>query len=260
MTVVVKNPSDFVGDALGVSEKNTRGILASTVGKVLVIDEAYGLYSGSGTAAQSEDPYKTAIIDTLVAEVQSVPGEDRCVLLLGYKNQMESMFQKVNPGLSRRFPMSDAFTFQDFSDDEFKQVVKLKLKHLAFTVTQQAMDMIMAVLQRARNKPNFGNAGEVDIILNSAKLRHQKRQRPDSVHSAVLEAHDIDPDFDRIQKNASVRALFEGTVGNEELISRLEKIQKMAHNMRARGQNPKDQIPFNFVFLGPPGVYEPFLR
>lgn len=42
------------------------------------------LYNGSGGsgAGGSADPYKTAVIDTIVAEVQSVPGEDRCVLLL----------------------------------------------------------------------------------------------------------------------------------------------------------------------------------
>lgn len=39
------------------------------------------------------DSYKTSVIDTMVAEIQSVPGEDRCVLLLGYKDQMEEMFQ-----------------------------------------------------------------------------------------------------------------------------------------------------------------------
>lgn len=50
------------------------------------------LYGGSGQKGAS-DQYKTAVIDTLVAEVQSVPGEDRCVLLLGYKDQMEEMFQ-----------------------------------------------------------------------------------------------------------------------------------------------------------------------
>lgn len=37
--VVVKNPADFVGSALGESEKNTKAILDTTVGKVLVIDE-----------------------------------------------------------------------------------------------------------------------------------------------------------------------------------------------------------------------------
>lgn len=39
MAVVVKNPSDFVGAFLGHSEKNTKAIFNSTVGKVLVIDE-----------------------------------------------------------------------------------------------------------------------------------------------------------------------------------------------------------------------------
>ena len=64
--MVVKNPSDFVGSVLGGSEQNTKGILASTAGKVLVIDEAYGLLGGSteGGGPQS-DPYKQAVIDTI---------------------------------------------------------------------------------------------------------------------------------------------------------------------------------------------------
>jgi hypothetical protein len=36
--VVVKTPADFVGSVLGGSEANTKAILASTVGKVLIID------------------------------------------------------------------------------------------------------------------------------------------------------------------------------------------------------------------------------
>lgn len=112
----MKNPSDFVGDVLGASEQRTKGILSSTFGKVLVIDEAYGLYSS--TTGQSADPYKTAVIETLVAGIQSVPGDDRCVLLLGYHDDMETMLRNANPGLARRFPMSGAFHFQDFTDDE----------------------------------------------------------------------------------------------------------------------------------------------
>lgn len=42
-TVVTKNPADFIGGALGQSE-NTKAILATTIGKVLIIDEAYVLY------------------------------------------------------------------------------------------------------------------------------------------------------------------------------------------------------------------------
>ena len=50
------------------------------------------LYGGSG-GGSSGDSYKTAVVDTIVAEVQIVPGEDRCVLLLGYKHQIENMFR-----------------------------------------------------------------------------------------------------------------------------------------------------------------------
>jgi hypothetical protein len=37
--VVVKNPADFIGSYIGHSEANTKAILASTLGKVLIIDE-----------------------------------------------------------------------------------------------------------------------------------------------------------------------------------------------------------------------------
>ena len=51
----------------------------------------YGSVSGGG--GNKNDPYKDSVIDTIVAEVQSVPGEDRCVLLLGYEPQIREMFQ-----------------------------------------------------------------------------------------------------------------------------------------------------------------------
>eukprot|EP00808_Paulinella_micropora_P013957 g63807.t1 len=44
--VLLKNPSDFVGDVIGSSEKNTRSILQAAEGCVLVIDEAYSFYAG----------------------------------------------------------------------------------------------------------------------------------------------------------------------------------------------------------------------
>ena len=43
-------------------------------GCVLVIDEAYGLFPGKSSSA---DPYKNAVINTIVEEIQNVPGEDR---------------------------------------------------------------------------------------------------------------------------------------------------------------------------------------
>jgi AAA lid domain len=256
--VVVKNPADFVGSVIGESEKNTKGILASTVGKVLVIDEAYGMFGGEkGSEGGSQaNPYKTAVIDTIVAEVQSTPGEDRCVLLLGYKDQMEDMFQNVNPGLSRRFPLDSAFLFEDFTDDELRQILDLKLKQQGFEATDQGKKVAMEVLCRARNRPHFGNAGEVDILLNGAKARHQQRLSTGkkSKNAATLEAYDFDPDFDRGERaETNIRKLFEGVVGCESIVAQLERYQETARTMKKLDIDPREHIPFNFLFRGPPG-------
>jgi hypothetical protein len=242
---------------LGGSEANTKAILASTIGKVLIIDEAYMLAGGS-----TADPYKSAVIDTIVAEVQSTPGEDRCVLLLGYKEQMEDMFRDVNPGLARRFPLESAFVFEDFNDVEIGRILDLKLKDIGFSVTDQAKRVAMDVLQRARNRPNFGNAGEVDIILDRAKALHQKRvSGNNSKDLDTLEAVDFDPDFDRGERAASnLSVLFKDVVGCEDLVRQIQGYQTVAANMKAVDMDPRDQIPFSFLFKGPPGRLYPRVR
>jgi hypothetical protein len=252
MIVVVKNPSDFIGSVMGESEKNTKGILAATLGKVLVIDEAYGLFAGgasNGTGAIS-DPYRSAVVDTIVAEVQSTPGDDRSVLLLGYKDQLQQMFQNVNPGLSRRFPMDQAFVFEDFSGKEMDMILDLKLTEQGYEVTDRARRVVSEMLERARNRPHFGNAGEIDILLNTAKMHHQRRL----VSNAVLDAVDFDENFDRGERSdTNVLKMFEDVVGCENIVSKLQGYQQMVKSLRQLKMDPREQVPFNFVFRGPPG-------
>ncbi|KAM0429739.1 hypothetical protein ACHAPT_006345 [Fusarium lateritium] len=251
--VVVKNPADFVGAHIGHSEVQTKGILASTVGKVLVIDEAYGLYGGSKKNSGS-DVFRTAVVDTLVAEIQSVPGEDRCVLLLGYKDQMEDMFQNVNPGLSRRFPLSSAFVFEDFDDVALAKILALKLGKTGFSATDKAKQVALDVLRRARNRPNFGNAGEIDILLGKAQASHQRRVSSGKVkRHGKLEPIDFDEDFDRAERgDTDVKKLFEGDVGRDKLISVLQGYQDRVRHAKALDIDP--EIPYNFLFRGPPGT------
>lgn len=244
-----------MGAVIGGSEKQTKGILAASLGKVLVIDEAYGLHSG-GDQGSASDPFKTAVVNTIVAEVQSVPGDDRCVLLLGYKDQMEKMFQNANPGLSRRFPLASAFVFKDFDGAELRQILDLKFKAQGFDATDQAKNVVMEMLDRARNRPNFGNGGEIDILLDAAKARHQSRlSRGEAKSASILEALDFDEDFDRADRSeTNIKKLFEGTVGCEDIVRRLEGYQETVRITRSLNLDAKDGIPFNFLFRGPPGT------
>lgn len=114
--VVLKTASDFVGSVLGESESKTRAILKASEGCVLVIDEAYSLSGAFGWGGTGGgDPYRTAVVDTLVEQVQNVPGEDRCVLLLGYRAEMEAFMKRTNPGLARRFAVDNSFVFEDYT-------------------------------------------------------------------------------------------------------------------------------------------------
>lgn len=251
--LIVKNPADFIGAVIGGSEAQTKGILASTVGKVLLIDEAYGLYGG-GPNASHMNQFKTAVIDTIVAEVQSVPGEDRCVLLLGYRDKMEELFQNVNPGLSRRFPLSSAFVFEDFDDVALAKILDLKLGKQGFKATTKAKCVALDVLRRARNSPNFGNAGEIDNLLGRAMASHQKRVSSGQVKKhGTLEPIDFDEEFDRAENGGTdVKKLFEGDIGRDHLVTILQGYQNRVRQAKQLEIDP--EIPFNFMFRGPPGT------
>ena len=246
---------------IGQSEANTKAILATTVGKVLVIDEAYMLYSGSGAGGGSgADIYKTAVIDTIVAEVQGVPGDDRCVLLLGYEPQMVEMFQNVNPGLTRRFQLSDAFRFEDFNDSELQEILQLKLKNQDLEATPRAVSTAIDVLSRLRNGLNFGNGGDVENLISKAKANYQTRQSklPETQRSVdfVFESQDFDSDYDRASAaETNLQELFNRVIGCEGIIAKLEGFLKVAKGMRAQGIEPRGEIPMNFIFKGPPGNY-----
>ncbi|KAI0085776.1 P-loop containing nucleoside triphosphate hydrolase protein [Irpex rosettiformis] len=260
--VIVKNPSDLIGSVLGESERNTKAILAATVGKVLVIDEAYMLYGGASGRGKQNDPYKDSVIDTIVAEVQSVPGEDRCVLLLGYEPQIREMFQNVNPGLSRRFAIEDAFRFEDFSEAELLDILNLKLKQQDLDASADAKVVAIDVLSRARNRPNFGNGGEVENLLAKAKNNYQSRQAAlplaERALDVVYQPVDFDPEFDRsANSDQNLEELFADVIGCENIVAKLREYQNIARIIKQRGQDVKsgrDLIPTTFQFKGPPGT------
>lgn len=215
------------------------------------------LYSGSDKGGNS-DVFKTAVIDTIVAEVQSVPGEDRCVLLLGYESQMVDMFQNVNPGLTRRFQLSDAFRFEDFTDSELQEILEYKLDKQDLGATPQAISTAIDVLSRLRNGLNFGNGGDVENLISKAKANYQARQSalPAAQRSTefIFEPQDFDPKYDRgADAETNLQKLFQGVIGCEDIVTKLDGYLKVAKGMRAQGLEPRGHIPMNFIFKGPPG-------
>jgi hypothetical protein len=101
---VLKQPKDLIGQHIGETEKKTAALIENCSGKVLIIDEAYGLMGSS---------YGTDAINTLVGLVHNAPGEDIAVVMIGYEKDLRKMFSQMNAGLARRFSLDSPFTFED---------------------------------------------------------------------------------------------------------------------------------------------------
>lgn len=263
--VVIKTPPDFVGETLGSSEARTRAILASTIGKVLIIDEAYGLSSpasgsNEGASANSQDSFRAGIINTIVGEVHGAPGEDRCILLLGYEDQLRDMFQRSNPGLSSRFNYSSPFRFDDFTLDQLMEILDHKLARQDLKATPEALETARDVLERARQSPEYGNARAVENCLQNAKKRHQARLQAiptlDRDYGGELEPADFDPDFlAKLVGFVDCEKLLHGKV-SRSAIRQISRLQTQAEMARWTGTlRFRDVVPTNFIFHGPSGKY-----
>ncbi|KAL4771213.1 P-loop containing nucleoside triphosphate hydrolase protein [Aspergillus nidulans var. acristatus] len=258
--VIVKNPSDFIAPYLGQSEHRTRRILKEAKGNVLIIDDAYMLYPGRRSGSRDEsDDYRIAVIDTLVAELDNNPGNDRCVILLGYEEQMEDMFRKSNPGLARRFALADAFRFTNYTVRQLGQILDLKLKEQDLQATDEAREVAMQVLETASARPNFGNGGEVENLLSHAKAAYEKRTAAvpwsEPPGDITFAPEDFDLHYQRhLQAAAACAARFQDLVGVDEITRQFQEYQTTVAAMRQSGLDPRPFIPFTFVFRGPPGT------
>ncbi|KAM0216083.1 hypothetical protein ACHAQD_007997 [Fusarium lateritium] len=261
--VITKSPADLLDRYIGGSENNTQEALREAKGNVLIIDDAHMLDPGTnGSAGSSKNgDFRGGIIDTIVAEVTGAAGEDRCVILCGYPEQMKEMFANANPGLARRFPMDTAFVFENFSEETLAKVLDLKMTKEKLIATEKAREVALEVLKRASVRPNFGNGGEVDNLLSKAisarfrRITKEKKPQDEDIDVVHLEPQDFDADHDRLSHAvANTRALFDEFVGFEEIISKFESYQYMVQGMRLRNVDPRPYVPFTYVFKGPPGT------
>jgi len=109
-----------------------------------------------------------------------------------------------------------------------------------------------------RNRPNFGNAGEVENIITQAKSRSVARRAKippsERTNDIVFEPVDFDPDHNRgAEATANLVKLFSDVVGMDDIVERLKGYQEIAFNCKKRDKDPRNLIPMNFVFTGPPG-------
>ena len=160
--------SDLVGEYIGHTAPKVDKVVRSALGGILFIDEAYSLYQGiTGTNAD----FGKEAIDELVKEIEN-HREDLIVIMAGYTQEMKNMIEKANPGLKSRFPVW--LEFEDYSTSELVQIFNSMLKEKGYRMAGEPGDL-EALIEKASNEPNFGNArgvrNLVDKVISAQSLR-----------------------------------------------------------------------------------------
>ena len=95
--------------------------------------------------------------------------------------------------------------------------MELKLKEGDLTTADATKKVVIDVLEKARNCPNFGNIGEVANLLKHPVPPDQRS--PD----VPFEPEDFDQDYKRRERaSKNLTKLFEGVSGCEEIVKKLE--------------------------------------
>ena len=172
--------SGLCGEYVGQTAAKTHKKVKSAMGGVLFIDEAYTLSSNS------DNDYGKEAIAALLKDMEDHKGKF-CVILAGYKDEMEEMIA-LNPGFDSR--INRKIVFPDYTLDEQMQIFDLFLTKRKYAITAEAKAKIKIILDERSRAEKFANARTVRNILDG--LIELQAVRTISNSDRTITAEDVD--------------------------------------------------------------------
>ena len=104
-------------------------------------------------------------LDALMTRMENDKGKF-VVVIAGYKDRMEELVRRGNPGLMSRFNKN--FHIEDYDAEALTEIFKINAKKRKFTLTQEAQYALeIRMRDMVANKGlHFGNAREAVNLLN----------------------------------------------------------------------------------------------
>ena len=156
--VIEVDRSGLVGQYLGETPQKTMAKIQQAMGGVLFIDEAYSLVPVDDRGYD----YGHEAVATLIKAMEDYRGKF-CVILAGYRNQMQQMLV-TNPGFKSRIQFE--LDFPNYTREELGRITDLMLVQRNYTMTDQAKNRMLDLTDVKRKDPNFANAREIRNILD----------------------------------------------------------------------------------------------
>jgi stage V sporulation protein K len=153
--------SGLVGEYIGHSEKKTLNVVEEADGGVLFVDEAYALDDGY----QNQKGFGYEATSVLVKQMED--RRDRLVVILAGYTQPTVDYIAINPGLKSRIPTT--INFPDYSIEDLKQIALHISAQRDLILDEASLKKIVASVGIRRGQVGFGNAREIENMLEHAQ-------------------------------------------------------------------------------------------
>ena len=170
--LVETDRSGLVGGYVGQTAIKTQEVIASAIGGILFIDEAYSLNQAS------ENDYGKEAIDTLLKAMED-RRDDLIVIVAGYPELMDS-FLHSNPGLESRF--NKFIYFEDYNEKELFEIFSLMCEEANLTMDEPARQYLREYFEAMyeHRSSNFANGRAVRNLFEEVITRQANRLAGDS--------------------------------------------------------------------------------
>lgn len=160
---IIAKREDLIAKYLGQTSHKVKKIIESSLGGVLVIDEAYSLGSTSG------DSYSEECINRINQALSEHAGEFICVIA-GYEEDLKKNFF-INPGLERRF--RTIFKIDEYSHEELGEIFKLMVGKAEWEIIANN-DKLNEFMKENKDSFKFCG-GDMENLLYNVRISHSMR-------------------------------------------------------------------------------------
>ena len=136
---------DLVAEYVGQTAPKTMEVINRARGGILFIDEAYSL------AVSNNNSYNAEAIATLIKAMEDYR-DDLVVIFAGYTKEMQD-FINSNSGIASRIGYT--FTFEDYTNEELKQIFINMIKKSGFNIEDEALLKLDALINENKKIKNM---------------------------------------------------------------------------------------------------------
>lgn len=159
--VVEREAKTILSSYVNASGQNMDKAVDEAMGGILFIDEAYNLLPQPGSMNNTGNE----ALDALMTRMENDKGKF-VVIIAGYKDRMEELIRRGNPGLMSRF--NKHFHIDDYDAESLTKIFMINAQKRKFKLTADAEAKVSERIRDmvASKGLHFGNAREAVNLLN----------------------------------------------------------------------------------------------